>query len=72
VALAGVEHVGLGSDFDGVGALPVGLGDVSCYPRLVEELLRRGYSDDELRAILGGNLMRVWRAAEAYAAAQAR
>jgi membrane dipeptidase len=72
VALAGVEHVGLGSDFDGVGALPVGLEDVSCYPALVEELLRRGYGEDELRAILGGNLMRVWRAAEAYAAAQGR
>lgn len=72
VALAGVEHVGLGSDFDGVDDLPVGLEDVSRYPALIEELLRRGYSDDELRAILGGNLMRVWRAAEAYAAAHAR
>jgi membrane dipeptidase len=72
VALAGVEHVGLGSDFDGVGSVPVGLEDVSRYPALVEELLRRGYGEDELRAILGGNLMRVWRAAEAYAAAQAR
>jgi membrane dipeptidase len=72
VALAGVEHVGLGSDFDGVDDLPVGLQDVSRYPALIEELLRRGYSDDELRALLGGNLMRVWRAAEGYAAAHAR
>lgn len=72
VALAGVEHVGLGSDFDGVESVPVGLDDVSRYPALVEELLRRGYGEDDLRAILGGNLMRVWRAAEAYAAAQAR
>lgn len=71
VALAGVEHVGLGSDFDGVGSVPVGLDDVSCYPALVEELLRRGYDERELRAILGGNLLRVWREAEAYAAAQA-
>jgi membrane dipeptidase len=72
VALAGVDHVGLGSDFDGVDDLPVGLQDVSRYPALIEELLRRGYSDDELRALLGGNLMRVWRAAEGYAAAHAR
>ncbi|HVS17739.1 MAG TPA: dipeptidase, partial [Planctomycetota bacterium] len=71
VALAGVEHVGLGSDFDGVGSVPVGLDDVACYPALVEELLRRGYGEDELRAILGGNVLRVWRQAEAYAAAHA-
>lgn len=72
VALAGVEHVGLGSDYDGVDDVPVGLEDVSRYPALIEELLRRGYSEDELRGILGGNLMRVWRAAEAYAAAPSR
>lgn len=71
VALAGIEHVGLGSDYDGVEALPVGLEDVSRYPALIEELLRRGYSENDLRALLGGNLMRVWRAAEAYAAARA-
>ncbi|WP_420454725.1 dipeptidase [Rubrivirga sp.] len=68
VELVGVDHVGIGSDYDGVGpTLPVGLEDVSTYPNLVEELLRRGYSDDDVRKILGGNVMRVWRAVEAAA-----
>lgn len=71
VKLVGVEHVGLGSDFDGVGdSLPVGLKDVSDYPNLVDGLLARGYTPDQIRLILGGNLMRVWRAVETYAAAQ--
>jgi len=65
----GVDHVGIGSDFDGVGdSLPVGLKDVSAYPNLVEGLLRRGYSEDDVRKILGGNLLRVWRTVEASAA----
>lgn len=64
VDLVGVEHVGLGSDFDGVFALPVGLQDVSGYPNLIEELLRRGYSEEEISMILGENLMRVWREVE--------
>ena len=69
VGLVGVDHVGFGSDFDGVGdSLPVGLKDVSAYPNLVEGLLRRGYSEDDVRKILGENLLRVWEAAEAYAA----
>lgn len=60
--LVGVDHVGLGSDFDGVGdSLPVGLKSVADYPNLVAELLRRGYSDEDVTKILGGNLMRVWR-----------
>ena len=68
VDLVGIDHVGLGSDYDGVGpTLPVGLEDVSTYPTLVAELLRRGYSDDDVRKVLGGNLMRVWRAVEARA-----
>ena len=68
VRLVGVDHVGIGSDYDGVGpTLPVGLEDVSTYPNLVAELLRRGYSDDDVRKILGGNTMRVWRAVEARA-----
>jgi len=71
VDLVGIEHVGIGSDFDGVMALPVGLEDVSRYPALVEELLRRGYSDDDVRKILSGNLLRVWKAVEAHAAAAA-
>ena len=68
VDLVGVDYVGLGSDYDGVGpTLPEGLKDVSTYPALVAELLRRDYSEDEVRKILGGNLMRVWRAVEAAA-----
>ncbi|MBT8064605.1 MAG: dipeptidase [Gammaproteobacteria bacterium] len=68
IALVGVEHVGIGSDFDGVGdSLPLGMKDVSDYPNLVEALLRDGLSESEIQAILGGNLMRVWRAAEAFA-----
>jgi len=68
VQLVGVDHVGLGSDFDGVFALPAGLQDVSMYPNLVAELLRRGYSEEDLEKILGGNLLRVWEAVEAAAA----
>jgi membrane dipeptidase len=70
VALAGIDHVGIGSDYDGVGpTLPVGLEDVSRYPNLVTGLLGRGYSEGDVVKILGGNLMRVWAAVEAYAAA---
>ena len=68
VGLVGIDHVGIGSDYDGVRTLPEGLGDVSRYPALVEELLRRGYSEDDVRKILSGNLMRVWRRVEAVAA----
>jgi membrane dipeptidase len=69
VELAGVDHVGFGSDFDGVGpTLPRGLEDVSAFPNLIFELLSRGYSEEEIRKIAGGNLMRVWRAVEAGAA----
>ena len=67
VALTGsVDHVGIGSDYDGVGdSLPIGLKDVSSYPNLVRGLLERGYSDEDIRKILGGNVLRVWRAVEA-------
>jgi len=57
--VAGVEHVALGSDFDGVAALPEGMEDVTCLPRLAEALLARGFGDEELRLFLGGNLLRV-------------
>ena len=68
VELTGIEYVGIGSDYDGVGdSLPVGLKDVSTYPNLVEGLLNRGYSEGDITAILGGNLMRVWRQVEAVA-----
>ena len=69
VKLVGIDHVGIGSDFDGVGdSLPDGLKDASGYPNLIEGLLRRGYSEEDIRKILGENLLRVWEAAEAYAA----
>lgn len=68
VRIAGIDHVGVGSDFDGVGpTLPVGLKSVADYPHLVAELMKRGYSDEDLRKLLGGNLMRVWRQVEARA-----
>jgi membrane dipeptidase len=63
--VAGVDHVGLGSDFDGVGeALPQGLADVSTYPALLTELMRRGWSDADVAKVAGGNVLRVMRAAE--------
>ena len=68
IGLVGVEHVGIGSDFDGVGdSLPVGMKDVSDYPNLIEALLRLEYSIDDIAGIMGGNLMRVWRATEVHA-----
>lgn len=68
VRLVGVEHVGIGSDFDGVGdSLPTGLKDVSAYPNLIDGLRRRGHAEDDIRKIMGGNLMRVWQAVESHA-----
>jgi membrane dipeptidase len=67
VRVAGVEHVGLGSDFDGIDSTPVGLEDVSCFLRLTEGLLQRGYTAEQIRLILGGNLLRVMRRAEEVA-----
>ncbi|MFO0847774.1 MAG: dipeptidase [Gemmataceae bacterium] len=64
VKLAGVDHVGLGSDFDGITKVPAQLEDVSCYPYITQELLNRGYTPDAVRKILGENLMRVFREAE--------
>ncbi|MCX6134077.1 MAG: dipeptidase [Ignavibacteriales bacterium] len=65
VKLVGVEYVGLGSDFDGVGdSLPTGLKDVSMYPNLIYELLKRGYSEKDIQKICGGNLLRVWSQVE--------
>lgn len=66
--LVGIDYVGIGSDFDGVGdSLPEGLKDVSAYPNLIEGLLRRGYSEADIEKIMSGNLLRVWRAVEAHA-----
>lgn len=68
IKLVGVDHVGFGSDFDGVGdSLPYGLKDVSAYPNLIRVLLERGHSEDEIRKIAGENLLRVWSAVEAAA-----
>lgn len=65
VKLVGIDHVGLGSDFDGVGdSLPVGLKDVSDYPNLVQGLLDKNYSETDIEKILGGNVLRVWTAVE--------
>jgi len=69
IDLVGPEYVGIGSDYDGVGdSLPEGAKDVSAYPTIVAEMLKRGYSEDVIQGILGGNLMRVWGQVEAYAA----
>jgi membrane dipeptidase len=68
VRVAGIDHVGIGSDYDGVTTLPVGMEDVSTFPRLTAELLRRGYSEADVRKILGGNVLRAMRAAEQTAA----
>ncbi len=62
--IAGPAHVGLGSDFDGMPMSPIGMDDVSCYPALTVELVRRGYSDDEVRGVLGENFLRVLRRAD--------
>ncbi|MDR3620533.1 MAG: dipeptidase [Paludisphaera borealis] len=67
VKVAGIDHVGIGSDFDGIQSWPVGLDDVSCFPRLTEELLRRGYSETDVHKILGANVLRAFREAEAVA-----
>jgi membrane dipeptidase len=65
VQLVGIDHVGLGSDFDGVGGrLPEGLRDVSCYPNLIYELLKKGYSEADIKKICSGNFLRVWSQVE--------
>ncbi len=66
--IAGIDHVGLGSDFDGLSSLPEGLEDVSGYPRLLAELARRGYSRDDLARVAGLNLLRAMAEAERVAA----
>ena len=62
--VAGIDHIGLGGDYDGVDVLPVGLEDVSGYPRLLAALADRGWSDADLAALTGGNVLRVLREAE--------
>ena len=62
--VAGIDHIGLGGDFDGITQVPQGLEDVSTYPALTAELLKRGYKDEDVKKILGINVLRVMRAAE--------
>jgi membrane dipeptidase len=71
VQLVGIDYVGLGSDYDGVGdSLPTGLKDVSMFPNLFAELLRRGYSKEDLEKICYKNVFRVWQAVEDFSASQ--
>jgi membrane dipeptidase len=65
--VAGPEHVGLGSDYDGVSVLPTQLEDASTYPYITQGLLDRGYTEEQIQGILGANVMRIFRAAEKVA-----
>lgn len=67
--VAGIDHVGVGGDYDGVEVLPEGMGDVTAYPRLLTALAERGWSDDDLAKLTSGNILRVMRDAEAGARA---
>jgi membrane dipeptidase len=67
IKVAGIDHVGLGSDFDGIDSTPEQLDDVSKYPLITQELLNRGYKPDQVRKVLGENFMRVLRAVETVA-----
>ena len=64
----GVDYIGIGGDYDGCTELPVGLEDVSRYPYLTAELLTRGFSEDDMAKILGGNILRVWEQVEKVSA----
>lgn len=66
--VAGVDHIGLGGDYDGVGVLPTGLEDVSTYPRLLEALADRGWTDDDLGKLTWGNALRVLEGVESVSA----
>ncbi|QEG02856.1 Membrane dipeptidase (Peptidase family M19) [Stieleria maiorica] len=72
IRIAGIDHVGIGSDFDGVPRLPTGLDDVSKYPLITQALLDRGYSEADVHKVLGGNVMRALRGAETAAAKLSR
>lgn len=68
--VAGIDHVGLGGDFDGVGRLPEGVEGVDAYPRILAALMAKGWSEADIRKLAGENMLRVMRAVEAYAASQ--
>ena len=61
VDLVGIDHIGIGTDYDGIPRFPVGLEDVSTYPQFIKELLVRGYSDEDIKKIMNGNILRVWK-----------
>jgi membrane dipeptidase len=63
-----VDYIGIGGDYDGTSSLPVGMEDVSAYPDLIVEMLRRGYTDEAVSKIIGRNVLRVMRDVEATAA----
>jgi membrane dipeptidase len=67
IKVAGIDHVGIGSDFDGINSTPQQLEDVSCYPYITQELLNRGYKKEDIHKILGGNILRALRDAEKVA-----
>ena len=69
--VAGIDHVGLGADFDGIGSLPEGVGGVDAYPTILAALMETGWSEADIRKIAGENLLRVMRSVEAVAAAKA-
>jgi len=69
--VAGIDHVGLGADFDGIGSLPEGMTGVDAYPRILAALMDAGWTEADIRKIAGENLLRVMRAVEATAAAKA-
>jgi membrane dipeptidase len=66
VKLVGINHVGLGSDFDGISVLPNGIVDVSSYPNIIYELLKKGYSEEDIRKVCSDNFLRVWKEVEEY------
>ena len=72
VKIAGIDHVGIGSDFDGVESLPDGLDSVATYPALLAELMRRGWTDEMIAKLAGGNVLRVMEGAERVAASMAK
>ena len=68
IKVAGIDHVGIGGDYDGVRRLPVGLEDVSTYPKITQELINRGYDKEQIHKLLGGNVLRVLKQTEKVAA----
>jgi membrane dipeptidase len=66
--VAGIDHIGMGGDFDGITEVVQGLEDVSKYPAVTAELLKRGYSDDDIKKVIGGNVIRAWKQADRVSA----